>query len=84
MKLKFSLKKIQISPINRNSSITKNKRFDYCFDLVPNIQTLEKKIVYIDESGFNLHLNPIRGRAKVGLTPNLQVPTTPGKKLSSI
>ena len=42
------------------------------------------KSVFVDESGFNLHLRRLKGWAKAGVVPKTTIPTNRGSNISVI
>ncbi|KAK8789854.1 hypothetical protein WA158_000790 [Blastocystis sp. Blastoise] len=60
----YSTKKVQISPADRNSPTTIEKRHEYADWLASNRDSFN--FVYVDESGFNLWEKRIFGRSKIG------------------
>ena len=77
------MKRVQVIPVEINSIRTINLRFDYVrrfseiIRLNPSIV-----VVYLDGSGFNLHLTCPYGRSRVGTSPISEVPSSSGKNLS--
>jgi transposase len=81
--LKLTVKRTQIVPAERNSERTKRLRFEYARELGRIMRTRPgTQLVYLDESGFNLHLVRPRGRALPGISPVTTVPASPGRNLS--
>ena len=82
-KQKLTVKRTQIIPAERNSEGTKELRFEYARELGRITRTRPgTQLIYLDESGFNLHLTRQRGRALPGISPVTTVPASPGRNLS--
>jgi transposase len=59
----FTTKTLRKEPEGRNSESTMARRVVYCQEMS---EEKEEYLVFIDESGFDLHTNRKRGRARVG------------------
>lgn len=82
-KKKLTRKLVQKVPIERNTTQTIEKRFEYSnwyFSL--NTTQPNKDIIFIDESGFNLHIQRARGRSIPGTSPTNEIPASPGPNLT--
>ena len=78
-KMNWSRKRLQKSPQERNSESTLEKRRTF----VSNISHVNlEKIIYLDETGFNLHQTSNFGWAPANITPYVQVPASKGNNLS--
>ncbi|KAG0434043.1 hypothetical protein DMUE_5326 [Dictyocoela muelleri] len=75
----FSRKVLTKIPINRNSDQNKTLRyiFGQSIENIPN-----DKIIYIDESGFNLHLAQNYGYSKKNTKASISVPNSKGQNVS--
>ena len=76
--LLITLKKVNLTSININSNFNKSRRYDYArkfMDLDEN-----KIKIFLDESGFNLHLRRTLGRSQRGSTVSVLVPASKGVK----
>lgn len=60
--MKYSRKVVEIMPINRNSRKNKETRKIYCNDLA---LIRDCQLLFLDETGFNLHIAPTRGYSPV-------------------
>ena len=80
-KMNWTRKRLKRIPVDRNSSLNINRRAEYSIDLST---IADENLVFIDESGFNLHLSSFYGYAPTGLTPTLNVPSNNGRNLSLI
>ena len=76
----YSLKKLSIQPQNRNSDSVKQERIVYANWFLSNL--VDKKCVYIDESGINLWTHRTRGRSKIGTLAVRQVNFHRGKNVT--
>ncbi|KII65573.1 hypothetical protein RF11_00924 [Thelohanellus kitauei] len=65
----FSRKRLQKIPVERNSISNMDLRQNYC-RMLSNLS--DDRLIYIDETGINLHTSPNFGYAPIGLTPRLQ------------
>lgn len=61
----FTLKKLECCPADRNRDDVKERRKDYSSWFL-EVAVCSPRIVYIDESGFNVWTQRTRGRARVG------------------
>ncbi|CAG8644429.1 12916_t:CDS:2, partial [Racocetra fulgida] len=64
--LGFTLKRLTVIPEGHNTPETIQKRKDYIQKIYNENINIYSNIVYIDETGFNLHLFKSRGRAHRG------------------
>lgn len=62
----YTRKRIQLSPHERNSPANLRARRLYASEMA---RYSNDQLIFIDETGFNLHTGPIYGWAKRGLTP---------------
>lgn len=83
-RLKITLKTIHRQVDKINDSETLRKRKEYAIDFLKNAPKTKKKIIFFDESGFNLHLRRSRGRAKKGKIAKATVPTSQGRNVTLI
>ena len=58
------------------------KRKLYASNFLTNSPENDSKIIFIDESGFNLHLRPSFGRSPIGKRSSVYVPTNRGANVS--
>ncbi|KAG0422610.1 hypothetical protein DMUE_6195 [Dictyocoela muelleri] len=75
----FSRKVLTKIPINRNSDQSKNLRFIFG-QSIENISN--EKNIYIDESGFNLHLTQNYRYSKKNKKASISVPNSKGQNVS--
>lgn len=61
----FTLKKLEAAPIDRNREDVKEERLSYATWFL-EVANSSPRIVYIDESGFNVWTQRTRGRARIG------------------
>ena len=64
-------------PVDRNTPELAQKRIEWRY-----INDAKAKLVYIDESGFNLHSTSGKGWAVVGFTPETNVCSNKGQNIS--
>jgi transposase len=79
--MNYSRKRLKTIVAERNSERVIASRATYAIRL-QSIQN--ESLVFIDESGFNLHTSPTFGYAPIGSTPWLNVPTQRGRNISLI
>lgn len=77
----FTVKLIRQIPESRNTEETLDQRMVYCWDFV-NHKPMDDHIIYIDETGFNLHVRRHFGRARKGKHACLVVPNNKGSNIS--
>src|SRR4051794_25718351 len=65
-KMDISWKNVLTIPFDWNTTEVINKRAQYVADLNTQTHLFNRPKVYIDESGFNLHIRPSKGRALAG------------------
>ena len=71
---KIIVKRTQIIPIERNSTRIIKLRFEYVEKFYRMARTITNlNIIYIDESGVNLHITNNYRRAKPGVSPTTEV-----------
>ncbi|KAG0436290.1 hypothetical protein DMUE_4295 [Dictyocoela muelleri] len=77
--LQYTRKILTKIPINRNSDVNKTLRVEYAnfISTIPN-----NKIVFLDESGFNLYLTPKYGYSPKNVKACITVPNSKGKNVS--
>ncbi|CAG8719094.1 12064_t:CDS:2, partial [Racocetra fulgida] len=80
----FTLKRLTVIPEGRNTDKTIHERKQYVKKIYDENINIYKDIVYIDETGFNLHLSATRGRAYRGQPAIRKVASNRGKKISII
>ena len=61
----FTLKKLEPVPFDRNRPDVKEERHRYATRLL-EVANCSPRVVYIDESGFNVWTQRTRGRARIG------------------
>ncbi|KII73270.1 hypothetical protein RF11_04820 [Thelohanellus kitauei] len=64
----FSRKRLQKIPVERNSISNMDLRQNYC-RMLSNLS--DDRLIYIDETGINLHTSPNFGYAPISLTPRV-------------
>jgi transposase len=79
--MNYSRKRLKPIVADRNFDRVISERVSYSIRLQP-IQ--DEKLVFIDESGFNLHTSPAYGYAPIGATPWISVPTQRRRNISLI
>ncbi|CAG8837315.1 21791_t:CDS:2, partial [Racocetra persica] len=82
--LGFTLKRLTVVPEGRNTPETIQKRKDYVQKIYNENINIYSDIVYIDETGFNLHLSKSRGHAHRGQPAIRKVESNRGKNISVI
>ena len=82
--LKITLKKasIEIDRMNCENSIERRKQ--YAIDFRLSVPQQHEFLVFIDETGFNLHLRRTRARSRRGTRAIVTVPTVRGRNVSLI
>ena len=73
--LKIALKMVSIEEDRMNSASSIENRRQYASEFAIGFLNKKKKILFIDECGFNLHLRRSQARAKVGERVYVVVPT---------
>ncbi|KII70800.1 hypothetical protein RF11_14960 [Thelohanellus kitauei] len=66
----FSRKRLQKIPVERNSISNMDLRQNYC-RMLSNLS--DDRLIYIDETGINLHTSPNFGYAPIGLTTQVAI-----------
>lgn len=74
-------KRTQKIPLERNSGNNIQKRLDYCRMLS---ELEDERLVFLDETGVNLHINDNYGYAPKGVTPTLTQPANRGTNISCL
>jgi transposase len=75
----FTRKRVKPVVIARNEERVIESRYIYSCMIWP---IHDDKLIFVDESGFNLHLAPHYGYAPRGLDSHISIPTQPGTNLS--
>lgn len=78
-KMNYTRKTLTLVPINRNSNENKLVRFQYASSLI-NISN--EKLIFLDESGFNLHLHQKLGYSPKNTKCFINVPNSKGTNVS--
>ncbi|CAG8788713.1 14854_t:CDS:1 [Dentiscutata erythropus] len=78
-KLEFTLKRLTVIPHKRNTPETILARENYIRKIYEKSIDIHDNIIYIDETGFNLHLSSSRGHALCG-QPAIKVVETQREK----
>jgi len=83
-KLKITFKKAsrELEKVNCPTSILKRKA--YAIDFSTNSPTNKQNCIFIDESGFNLHLRRNGARSRIGTRANVMLPTNRGRNVTLI
>ena len=83
-RMDFVLKDARPLPISRNCDETIALRKNWVEELQNNRPIDRRNIIYIDETGYNLHIRRRRGRAKRGKNnlPWIEVPNSRGANIS--
>lgn len=79
----FTFKSLHYQPCAMNNIINKTKRAEYVHKLNEFIR-MEKHVVWVDETNFNLFCRRTRGRAVSGSRAVLQLPTSKGPNVHVI
>jgi transposase len=77
----FSTKNLYTRPLGRNTDSTLNARQAYC-QWASRIE--EDDMIFLDESGINLHMNRRRGRSRVGVKATIETTNSKGGNISLI
>jgi transposase len=75
----WTRKRVKNVPVERNSVSTRENRCDYALSMQP---ILDDNVIYLDETGFNLHMSPFYGYAPAGFAPTSTVLANRGKNVS--
>lgn len=67
-----------------NIQSTLVKRADYAMDFILYSPEDKSRCIFLDESGFNLHLKRNIGRSKVGTKATIKIPTVRGRMITLI
>ena len=81
-KLGYSFKLTRLVPESRNTPESIELRFEYATKFASEAPTDHVKIIYLDETGFNLHLRRKQGRSKKGTRAVIPVQSNKGKNIS--
>jgi transposase len=80
----YTMKLSRIIPEARNSEQQVESRFHYASMFMQERPVERGNIIWLDETGFNLHLRRRKGRSKIGERANVVVPNTQGKNISIV
>ena len=80
-KMKYSRKRMRPVVAGRNSEPVVAEREIYCQRIADIPDT---DLIFLDETGFNLHACPHFGYAPIGTTPWINIPTQRGRNVSCI
>ena len=83
-KLKITLKKATRTLENVNSEISKIKRKEYARNFLNEDSESDQIKIFIDESGFNLHLRRTMARSARGAPASIIIPAVRGRNVSLI
>lgn len=78
----YTMKLLRTIPIGRNTPEVISARREYAFTFMNEAPSDRRQIIWIDESGFNMHLRRKYGRALAGLRANVVVANSRGYNLS--
>lgn len=78
----FTLKLIRAIPERRNTQETIDARKAYAMKFMSEAPIDRRQVIWIDETGFNLHLRRKYGRALAGLRANIVVANSRGRNIS--
>src|SRR5687767_14723947 len=78
---KMTTKQLRNLPMSRNLPQVKAKRKEYCKRMG---DLDESTMIFLDESGFNLHLKRSRGRSKKGERAYQEVPDSKGNNITMV
>jgi transposase len=78
----FTFKLTRAIPASRNCPETISARHAYAQNFRQHSPLDSQNIIWVDETGFNLHLRRRHGRALSGLRANLTVPNNRGRNIS--
>src|SRR5579871_3396655 len=82
--INFTLKSLRKTPEGRNTRITIQKRYNYAMKIKKAKISMMNDMVFIDESGFNLHLHRKQGYVLKGHEARIIVPNSKQANLSMI
>lgn len=77
----FTRKRLRKIPNERNSEANLNTRQNFC-RMINDIP--DESLIFIDETGINLHLNQHYGYAPTGMTPTINEPANRGQNISCL
>jgi transposase len=80
--LNYTFKLLREVPISRNSPEQVERIFAYAVYYNNNAPNDALELIWVDETGFNLHIRRKFGRAQKGHRASIQVPTQRGKNIS--
>lgn len=83
-RLRITLKKASVQVDRRNNTTTIEQRKNYSLNFSRNAPEARKNIIFIDESGFNLHLRRSCARSRVNTPACVTIPTVRGRNVSLI
>lgn len=78
----YSFKRVHLVPIRRNCINTINLRFQYIVKLLRIISNEESKIIFVDETGFNVSMRSLYGRSRKNTYPTKIVKSIRSKNIS--
>jgi transposase len=81
-KMKYTIKLLRTIPASRNCPTTVQARLEYAQRFLNEVPADRRNIIWLDESGFNLHLRRKYGRARCGLHANITVANSRGRNIS--
>jgi transposase len=81
--LAYSVKKMRVEPQTMNNIENKQKRFNFCQSLVATINQ-GCRIIWMDETNFNIHCSRSNGRAKRGARAIVRGTTSKGPNIHII
>lgn len=81
-KLGFTVKLLRVIPISRNCPSVVQARKIYAQKYLSEAPTDNRNIIWIDETGFNLHIRRKYGRARTGHRASISVANNRGSNIS--
>ena len=78
----YVMKELRPVPQARNSPETIQSRITWVQDMMQNRPVNRANIIFVDETGYNLHIRRRRGRARVGEVAWIETPTQRGGNIS--
>lgn len=79
--MNYTRKRLRSIPKTRNDEANVNTRFQYCHMIS---RVADEDLFFLDETGFNLHVNPTYGWAPANQNAVITVPNNRGRNLSVI
>ena len=76
---KITMKNLDFVPVSRNTPDTIEKRYTYVREM---IRSSGQNFIYLDESGFNLHIRRRRGRNTIGRRATITLANARGGNIS--